>query len=301
LRVKVLFNLYSNRWNAKSRWNEVETALQSAGLDFDLAVSERPDHLADLSADAIKQGFSTLVIAGGDGSISEVVNGAGREWGSNKIFLATLGILPIGTANDLSDNIGLPRDLNQAACIISKGWTRAIDLGKCNHRYFLNNSAAGLEPYVTIKQERIKWIKGMPSYLLAAIQGIMDKPERHANLVWDGGSYEGPISLISIGNGPRTGGIFFMSPHADPFDGKLTFTYGYRDTRIGLFQALPRAMKPGEGSFVEMDGMHEFDCRHLKIHLDKPSPVHADGELFENWLTDLEYRIYPGAVQVLMP
>ncbi|MCI0608872.1 MAG: diacylglycerol kinase family lipid kinase [Anaerolineae bacterium] len=301
MKIKILLNPYSNRWNSQRRWAEAESALRAAGLDFDLSVSEHADHLVDLAADAVKGGFSTLIVAGGDGSIGEVVNGASRGWNEKSAFPVTLGILPLGTANDLGDNIGVPRDLTAAAKVIANGKTRGADLGKCNERYFLNNSGAGLEPYVSTKQEKIKWISGVPRYLLAAVQGILDKPNWKARLEWDGGSYEGPLSLVSIGNGQRTGGIFFMTPHADPFDGKLTFMHGHRGTRLGLFQALPRAMKPGKGSFVEMEGMYEIHCTRLKIHLDKPSPVHTDGELFDQWLTDLEYKIFPTTVQMLIP
>jgi diacylglycerol kinase (ATP) len=300
MKVKVLLNPYSNRWNAQKRWPAAEAALKAAGVDFDLSISERPDHLVQLAAQAVKRGFSTVVVAGGDGSIGETINGIAQTWNGKKKFPAALGILPMGTANDLADNIGLPRDLGEAARVIAAGKTRAIDLGQCNRRYFLNNSAAGLEPYVTTKQEKITWIQGVPRYLVAAVQAILDKPEWNAKLEWDGGSYDGPLSLISIGNGPRTGGIFFMSPHADPFDGRLTFAYGYRGTRPGLFQALPRAMKPGQGSFVEMDGMHEVHCTWLKVHLDEPSPVHTDGELFDEWLADLNYQIFPATVPLLM-
>ncbi|HZM22529.1 MAG TPA: diacylglycerol kinase family protein [Anaerolineales bacterium] len=301
MKIKILLNPYSNRWNSQQRWTEAESALRATQLDFDLSVSEHADHLVDLAADAVRGGYSTLIIAGGDGSVGEVVNGTARGWNEKSAFPVTLGILPLGTANDLADNIGIPRDLASAAKVISNGKTRRVDLGKCNERYFLNNSGAGLEPYVTTKQEKIKWISGVPRYLVAAVQGIMDKPTWHARLEWDDGSYEGPLSLVSIGNGYRTGGIFFMTPHADPFDGKLTFVHGYRATRLGLFQALPRAMKPGEGSFVEMDGMYEIHCTHLKIRFDKPSPVHTDGELFDEWLTDLEYKIFPSCVQMLVP
>ena len=301
MKIKILLNPYSNRWNSQQRWTEAESALRATQLDFDLSVSEHADHLVDLAADAVRGGYSTLIIAGGDGSVGEVVNGAARGWNEKSAFPVTLGILPLGTANDLADNIGIPRDLASAAKVISNGKTRRVDLGKCNERYFLNNSGAGLEPYVTTKQEKIKWISGVPRYLVAAVQGIMDKPTWQARLEWDDGSYEGPLSLVSIGNGYRTGGIFFMTPHADPFDGKLTFVHGYRATRLGLFQALPRAMNPGEGSFVEMDGMYEIHCTHLKIRFDKPSPVHTDGELFDEWLTDLEYKIFPSCVQMLVP
>ena len=301
MKTKILLNPYSNRWNAKKRWNEAEPALRAAGLDFDLSLSEHTDHLVELAAEAVQQGFSTLIAAGGDGSLGEVVNGAARGWDQKSPFPVTMGILPLGTANDLADNIGLPRDFSVLAQMIAQGKTRPIDLGKCNERYFLNNSAAGLEPYVTTKQEKIKWISGVPRYLLAAVQGIMDKPSWKVKMEWDGGSYEGPLSLVSVGNGQRTGGVFFMTPHADPFDGKLTFMYTYRATRLGMFQVLPKAMKPAEGNMVELDDIYEIHSSYLKFKLDKPSPAHTDGELFDRWITDFDYKIFPAAVPMLVP
>ncbi len=65
----------------------------------------------------------------------------------------------------------------------------SIDLGDLNGRCFVNNSAAGLEPYVTIKHERIQWIKGMGRYLVAAMWAIMDKPEWTGVVTWDDGEY----------------------------------------------------------------------------------------------------------------
>ena len=301
MKIKILLNPYSNRWNSKKRWTEAESALRAADVDFDLSISEHTDHLVDLAADAVREGFFTLIVAGGDGSIGEVVNGAARGWDEKSRFPVTMGILPLGTANDLGDNIGISRDFTALAKMIKNGNTRQIDLGKCNERYFLNNSAAGLEPYVTIKQETIKWISGIPRYLVAAVQAIMERPSWNVKMQWDDGFYEGPLSLVSIGNGKRTGGVFFMTPHADPFDGKLTFVHGYRSTRLKMFQALPAAMKPGKGNIVEMDGIHEIHCTQLKFKLDKPSPAHTDGELFDQWITDFEYKIFPSAVPMLIP
>ncbi|MCX6057958.1 MAG: diacylglycerol kinase family lipid kinase [Chloroflexi bacterium] len=301
MKTKILLNPYSNRWNSKKRWPEAENALCAAGVDFDLSISEHADHLVELAAEAVQQGFTTLIIAGGDGSIGEILNGAARGWDETSPFKITLGVIPLGTANDLCVNVGIPLDLAAAVQTIAKGKMRGMDLGKCNERYFLNNSAAGLEPYVSTKQEKIAWLSGIPRYLVAAVQGIMDGPSWNARLDWDGGSYEGPLSLVSVGNGARTGGVFFMAPHADPFDGKLTFVHGYRSTRMGLFQVLPSAMKPGKGNMVEMDGINEFNCTRLSIHLDKPSPAHTDGEIFDSWVTDLEYKIFPAAVQMLVP
>ena len=300
MKTKVLLNPFSNRWNAQKRWPEAEAALKSAGIDFELSVSEHPDHLIDLAADAVQAGYTTLVIAGGDGSIGEVVNGAACHWDRKGGFPVTLGIMPMGSANDFVFALGLPLDLQAAAQAIAGGKVKPVDLGQCNERLFLNNSGICLEPYVTTRHERIHWLKGMSRYLVAAVWAIMDKPEWQGDLVWDGGEYKGKLSLASVGNGRRTGG-FFMTPHADPFDGKLSLAFGYRSTRLGLFTALPQAFKPDKGNYVELPGMYEVSFTRLKVHLDKPSPAHTDGELFDEWLTDLEYHIFPHAVNILTP
>jgi len=298
----VILNPYSNRWNAQARWPEAEAALRAAGVEFQLFVSQSKGAVMALAAEAARAGLSPIIAAGGDGTIGETVNGLAAATGySLENPLGPLGILPLGSANDLVDNLGIPRDLAAAARVIAAGRTDLIDIGKCNERYFANNSAAGLEPYVTTKQEKINWIKGIPRYLVAAIQGIMDKPAWNARVDWDGGSFEGPLSLISVGNGPRTGGVFFMSPHADLRDGKLTFAYGYRGTRIGLLRALPRTLQPDEGSFVEMAGMYEVNATRISIELDKPSPVHTDGELFPVWLQSLRYEIFPKRLKIILP
>ena len=269
-------------------------------MEFDFGVSQRKGQIVELAEQAAREGCSPIIVAGGDGSIGDAANGLARAADSDGNAPVPLGILPTGSANDVAFALGLPTDLNQAARVIAAGKTRAMDLGKLNERYFVNNSAAGLEPYVTIKHEQIQWIKGMARYLVAAVQAILDQPEWHGVLRWDDGEYSGAFSLISIGNGRRTGG-FFMTPHADPFDGKLTLAFGYRPTRLGLFQALPRAFNEDKGSYVAMEGMHEVQATRISIHLDSPSPAHTDGELFSEWIQDFEYEIIPGRLNVLVP
>lgn len=298
--AKVILNPYSNRWNSQKRWSEAESALKAAGVDFHLAVSEKKGQLVALAEQAAIQRFSPIIVAGGDGSVGDVANGLMSAARSANIPMPPLGLMPTGSANDIAYALGLPTDLNQAARVIAAGKTRAMDLGKMNDRYFVNNSGAGLEPYVTIKHEKIHWIKGMARYLVAAVQAILEKPEWNGSVKWDEGEYNGKFSFISIGNGRRTGG-FFMTPHADPFDGKLTLAFGHRATRLGLFQALPRAFNEDKGSYVEMDGMQEVHTTRVSMHLDQPSPAHTDGELLPQWIQDFEYEILPGCLNIIVP
>jgi diacylglycerol kinase (ATP) len=296
--AKVILNPYSNRWNSKARWTEAEAALKAAGVDFALDVSEHKGHIIELAKKAVLDGFSPIIAAGGDGTVGEAANGLMQASASDKEPIGPLGIMPTGSANDIVFSLGLPTDLNEAAKVIAAGKTKLMDLGKVNGKYFVNNSAAGLEPYVSIKHEKITWIRGLLRYLVAAVQGVMDKPEWSGEIKWDGGEYSGLLSLVSVGNGRRTGG-FFMTPHADMFDGKLTLVYGYRATRLGLFQALPRAFKEGAGSYFEMEGMVELNATKISIKLNKPSPAHTDGVLFPEWVQNFEYEILPQKLKIL--
>lgn len=298
--AKVILNPYSNRWNSKARWPQAEAALKSAGVDFEVAISERKGLVVELAEQAARAGFSPIIAAGGDGTLSEVANGLARAAKSEREPLGPMGIMPLGSANDLVFNIGLPTDLNEAAKIIATGKTKNMDMGKLNDRYFINNSACGLEPFVTIKHEKIHRIKGMARYLVAAVQAIMDKPEWRGKVTWDDGEYEGPLTLVSVGNGRRTGG-FFMTPHADLFDGKLTISFGYRATRWSMLTALPRGFNAEGNTIVSIDGMRELHSKKISIHLEQPSPAHTDGELFPEWIRDLDYSIQPGRLKILVP
>jgi diacylglycerol kinase (ATP) len=297
--AKVILNPYSNRWNAQKSWPEAAAALDQAGVKYELAISERPRHIVELAEKAAKDGFSPIIAAGGDGTIGEVVNGLANASQGADTILGPLGILPLGSANDFCFNVKLPIDLAGAAKVIAAGNDRKIDLGWVNGLYFINNSATGLEPYVTLKERSIKWLKGIPRYLIAAVQGIMDNPQWNVHLKWDDGAYDGPALLVTVGNCARTGG-FFMTPHADPFDGKLTFVHGYRKTRAEIFRLLPRCLKPGAGNYVEVDGIHEVHTTSLEVILENPAPAHADGEIFSKEILKLEYKIFPQKLRVLL-
>ena len=306
--IKVILNPYSGRWKGQLLRNEAELALNQAGVKFDLIQTEHHGHGIELAAQAARDGYESIIAAGGDGSISEVVNGLMQavEKGAK---MPTLGILPLGTANDLVANLNLPTDLATAARVIATGKTLPVDLGSINYTtidhtskderkcYFDNNSAIGLEPCVTLVQQKIKWLKGTSRYMASAVIAVMQKPSWRVRMEWENGQYQGPISLVTVGNGRITGG-FYMTPHANPYDGKLTFVYGFVPRRREMFGLLPKALKPDKGSYVEADAIHEINSSWLRVSLEKPTPLHADGEIQTENAIEVEWRIHSGALKV---
>lgn len=310
----VILNPYAGRWTTKKRIPEVQAALKAAGIEFQMQITEGPRHAIQLAAAAVASGCDAVISAGGDGTIGEVVNGmcqASFTDGDERVRVP-LGVLPLGSANDFVVNLKLPKTLEGAAAALPASKVRWIDLGKVSYMdgaaqsapgfaYFDNNSAMGLEPSISLIQEKITWLHGSPRYLLATLIGVIRNPHWTVQLEWDGGSYNGPVSLVTVGNNPLTGGLFYMTPHADPADGLLTFVYGYMRTRPQVLSLLPRTMKPGAGSYVEHPAIHEVHSTWLRMRVEEPTPLHADGEIQSRQAQIIEYQVLPGRLPILVP
>ncbi len=298
MRAKVILNPYADRWRAQKKWVKAKKALLNTDFSFDVDISRFPGHTIELAYHAALNDYSPIIAAGGDGTIGEIVNGIMKAKGEHHPH--TVGIIPLGTANDLAWNLKLPYDLDKTAKIIAGGKSIALDVGKANGRYFVNNSALGLEPFVSDIQHNMKYFRGVPRYLVAAIMGIARNPVWEASIKWETGSYDGPLTLLSVGNAPRTGGFFYMAPHADPHDGKLSAVIAYRRSALSILSLLPKTMSP-KGTFLQEKGIQGVDTNHINIELKNPSPAHCDGDLFSSLVSSLAYSIVPKAVNILYP
>jgi len=294
--AKIIVNPYAGRWKARAAIPEIERACQKIGLDYELAVTEGPNHGIELAREAARAGFSPIVSAGGDGSISEVVNGLMQAAGDG--VTVPFGVIPLGSADDFADMLGLEKDAEMACRVILAGHTRAIDVGCVNGRFFDNNSAIGLEPMVSITQAAMKRVKGTPRYVLAALKTILSHRPWHVRLTWDGGEYDGPAALVSVGNNRRTGGAFWMTPRAEPDDGYLDFVFTGKLGRLKLLRLLPTTF---DGSHVERPEVTYARTTRLTIECDPPTPIQADGELFDLSASHIEYSILPGRLPVIVP
>lgn len=307
----MILNPYANRWKSGRRKEEAQQVLQQAGIACQTVLTEGPGHGIELAERAVREGYSTIISAGGDGSINEVINGIARACLEQHHPWPVLGLMPLGSANDLVANLNLPADLPGAARVIAQRKVRNMDLGTVSYaaqsgdafsplRYFVNNSAIGLEPTITLIQQEITWLHGPLRYLLATVIGVQRNPQWMMHLTWDNGQFDGCTTLVTIGNNARTGGLFYMAPHADSFDGLLTFVYGHMPTRRQILALLPRTMKPGAGSYVEHPAIHEIHATWLRIRTEATTPLHTDGEIQSGSVQEVEYRVVPQILPVIV-
>ncbi|MDY7076123.1 MAG: diacylglycerol kinase family lipid kinase [Chloroflexota bacterium] len=295
-RAKIIVNPYAGRWKAEAAIPDIEQAFQKVGLDYELVVTNAPDHGIELAREAALAGFSPIVAAGGDGSISEVLNGLMQAAGDD--VAGPFGVIPLGSADDFADMLGLEKEVEAACRVIQAGCTRVIDVGCVNGRFFDNNAALGLEPMVTVTQAAMKRVKGTPRYVLAALKAILSHKPWHMRLAWDDGEYDGPVALVSVGNNRRTGGMFCMTPRAEPDDGYLDLVFARKVGRFRLLRILPTTF---DGSHVELPEVTYTRTTRLTIECDPPTPIHADGELFDLSATHIEYTILPARLELIVP
>ncbi|MCA9956537.1 MAG: diacylglycerol kinase family lipid kinase [Ardenticatenaceae bacterium] len=293
MKIKVILNPYANRWRAGSRVDEVRAAFAAVGLSPDIAQTSKPQEGITLAETAVAEGYDVVVGAGGDGTLSEVANGLLRAAGAGPTV--PFGILPIGTANDFSDMVGLPRDLAQAVKIIAAGKTRQIDAGRINDHFFINNCAVAMEPMITLENIHMKRLSGEIRYVVALLKGLIKLKAWHMQVQWDGGGYDGPTYLLSVCNGPRTGG-FYMAPDAAVDDGLFDFVFAPKVPKRTVLIILAKLFRK---THIYHPQVVYGRTTRISIISQPGTPIHADGEIITEAATHVEYEILPGKLTLL--
>ena len=294
--AQIIVNPFAGRWKARAALPAIEHACQAISLPYELAITEGKGHATTLAHEAALAGRFPIIVAGGDGTINEVVNGLIKATPDGPA--GPLGIIPLGSADDLAYALGLETGVEAACQVVLAGHTRLIDVGQVNGRLFCNNSSVGLEPQVTLMQERIRGIKGAPRYILAAFRSIFGHSPWHMQLEWDEGEYDGPITLVSVGNTRRAGGAFHMTPGAEIDDGYLDFCFAGHLTRARLLRLLPTTFS---GAHVQQPDVEYTRATRLRITSEPPTPLQCDGEVFDLAAEQIEYAILPRRLEVLVP
>ncbi|MBE7552070.1 MAG: diacylglycerol kinase family lipid kinase [Anaerolineales bacterium] len=294
-KIKVILNPYGGRLPKEAKITLVEQALSQAGLAYHLEITVRRGQGIELARQARQAGWPVVAAAGGDGMVNEVSNGLLQAAGEAEAGI--LGVIPVGTANDLAEMLQIPLDVTAACQRLAAGATRLIDVGEVNGHYFVNNSAVGLEPVVTEAHDRMRWVKGNLRYILAALKTLAQAKPWHMRLSWGDSSFEGFINLVSIGNSNRTGGFFYMTPHAQLDDGLLDFVYAAGLSRWQMLRLLPQTFT---GAHIQHPQVVYHQTTSLSITTSPPTLVQTDGEILPGNATEIVYHLIPKKLRVIV-
>lgn len=300
MRTKIIINTTAGKGHAGKVLSQVQTYLADYEVDYDPIHTESPGQGVDLARQAATAGYERVVAMGGDGTVDEVANGlllAGEQG-----HQAVLGVIPVGSGNDFAYAVGIPGDLAGACQRLAEGKVRTVDMVRVTvdgqPHIFDNSVGIGFDADVSLETRKMKRLHGFPMYLWAVFRvlGTNHKWPYPMRITVDGQPLPNQaVTLITVANGPRAGGGFYLTPDAQPDDGLLDVCVADRLGRLGILQLLPHAMK---GTHVNQKPVTMFKARHVLIEGDRGLPGHVDGEILCTQGRRIEFEIIPNRLKV---
>src|SRR5215204_261590 len=275
--------------------DEIRAELE--GLEVEWIETEGPED-AIKAAEEWRGGL--LIVAGGDGTINDVINGLGRAGFPEDV---TLGILPAGTGNDLAATLCIPEDPDLADEVMLQNRGRWLDVARVrsegiDERFFINVATGGLGAEISsVNDEKLKKRWGKLSYLRASLEVARDFDVRGLTLYLDGERREVEAVNIAVGNCRYTGGGWPATPKANPEDGLLDVviieTLGVAD----LLDLTPAVLE--ESGYLDRDGVFFVRAKEIRVDTQPPGlEFTVDGEVIGN--EPAQFSVLPQALKVIV-
>jgi YegS/Rv2252/BmrU family lipid kinase len=294
--VDFFINPTAGRGRAGKRLPRILELFRAQGVDLLVHESSAVRDLEEQVRRAVADGCERVLIAGGDGTVHEAVNGIMAGGGN-----AVLSLVPSGTGNDFAKACNIPLDWQLAATelatrIAENRPSRPIDLGLINKRYFANGAGVGFDARVTAIARSYRWPIGDLVYLLAIFRGMAEgiaTPD--FEIIANGQARRGPVTLANIANGPWVGGMFHIAPMAKNDDGLFDLVVADPVTRLQVLGLLPKLMR---GRHMGAKIIHHSAVTDVTITSAEPVPSHLDGEVQADQ-SRFEISMLPGALRLL--
>ncbi len=283
--------LLVNQHSRKGKKLLSQATVELQALDFELIV-ESTNHARELS-DTIRRyqnRVELVIIGGGDGTLNSAIEG----------LIDTklpLGILPMGTANDLARTLGIPTDLSAACQVIASGKTRLIDLGWVNGQHFFNVASLGLSVQITKRLTKdIKQRWGIFAYAFTALQTLWSARPFRAEIKVNNQSFNVRTLQIAIGNGRYYGGGMTVAEDATIDDKRLDL-YSLETNNWWEIIALLPAMR--QGNHTDLPNVRALHGQEFEVNTSKRRSINTDGEITTH--TPAKFRVIPQALAVMAP
>ena len=245
--------------------------LRQSGRDVTLRFTERPGHGTELACAAVEAGHEAVIVCGGDGSVAEILPVLAQTD-------TAMGLIPMGTGNDLARALAIPRNPKAAVRLLCAGQPRTIDLGRCGDTWFASIAAFGFDAEVSqIMKEGRAPLPGTAGYLLASLRHMREYQSPRVRLSGDFGEIEQEIFLAAVANTSSYGGGLRIAPEADPEDGMFDVcVVDGAVSRSTLLRLMPRILW---GGHVHHPCVRMVRTRWLRLEpLGGSHLLHADGE-----------------------
>jgi diacylglycerol kinase (ATP) len=296
MRMKLIVNPASGGETALDHLAVINARLRAAG-DVDIVLTTGDGDGVEAGRRAASEGYDRIFVAGGDGTLNEVLNGVAQVDGA--LGRVALGVVPLGTGNDFATALGVPDEPDAAVDALLAGVEAAVDVGRVNGRCFLNVSAGGFIADVSdAVRPQLKTVLGKLAYLVGGAQVLLDYAPIAARVTQGADRSATDVSLLAFAvcNSRMIGGGRLIAPHAIVDDGWLDVCLIHAMPTLE-FVALLRRVSSGE--HVEDARVAYFRTQALELAFAQPIRINTDGQVLE--ARQCRYEVLPGAARVLVP
>jgi len=297
----IILNPTAGKGKAAKQHPKIERFLRESGCNYEIILTKGVGDALNIARDLPAGADDVTVAAGGDGTCNEVINGLlSRKAATPPVF----GILPIGRGNDFSATPKIPQDVEKALQLLINGDAKPLDAGFVkggffpDGRYFVNGIGIGFDTKVGFEAAKLK-IKSGISYVVGAfITLIRYEPSPILHISYDGKEITLPAVLVSVVNGRRMGGSFFMGPNALLDDGLLDICYvHHQKSRLSLLKIMSHYTKGTQG---ECEGVTFDRGTHFRLTaLEGGMAAHCDGETVCYEGKELDITCIPNALRLI--
>jgi len=289
MKLTLIANPWAGRGKAQALIDEIRSGSSALDCEVSIEITPGPGGGVELARKAARDA-DVIGVVGGDGSIHEVVNGLMPN-------PKPIVILPAGTGNDYASMIRCPTNIHQLSNVLTNGYGARLDVIEFGSRFCINTAGLGFEGQVNQRSHGITKIHGAPLYLLAVFKTLSSLKCQSFTLVTpDGERIEGDKLLVSIGNGNRTGGAFYLTPDARPDDGLIDVCVVVAMNWFRVIRLLPKSFS---GKHTLQPEVRMLRVPSLNIETDPEFPMHIDGELVKSAPANLHIRVLPRTLPVL--
>ncbi|MBV8199093.1 MAG: diacylglycerol kinase family lipid kinase [Acidobacteria bacterium] len=288
--VRFLLNPAAGRWGAAARLDRLRVLASAAGAG--LVVSKSGADIAVQARRAVEDGVARLVVAGGDGTMHQAAQGLAGS-------ACALGVVPLGTGNDLAGTLGIPHGLEAAAARALAGEVRQLDLVRVERTFCIGYAGVGFDSEVTrFANEEVKRLRGPLVYVYAVLHTLATFKPPVLRVVHDAGVFEGPAMFAVVANLPRFGGGMRIAPAALPDDGWLDLVIVRALSRLRLLAVFPQVYR---GTHVNRPEIQIVRTKRAEITLDREMTLYGGGEPVATHAAGRPYSIevVPGALRVV--
>lgn len=291
MRVQIIYNPRSGCGQAERAALAAAQVWTAAGWEVALTPTARAGD-ATLLAARLATEADLIVACGGDGTLSEVINGLlGAD--------TPVGLIPAGTGNDFGRTVGLSRDPRQAARQLLNGAAQPIDLLMVggDNRVAINVLGVGFDAAVAKRMNtQTRSTGGARAYLSAVVLELAHLRPTRVHLRVDDREWEGEALLVAVANAQSYGAGMRIAPAASISDGLLDVVLVRHMPRLRFLRCLPRVFR---GTHTALPEVEIWQGREVRIETDEPRPVLVDGDLQGE--TPLAVRVLPGALRMWLP